>query len=78
MKAWIDQAPIVLDKAKEWLNQEVSEVKEILEEQADSSILKDWTVDSPRFKGFPYYHTMEGKLDCAETLLRRIDEWENK
>ena len=72
MKAWIDQAPIVLDKAKEWLNQEVSEVKQILDEQADSSL------DSPRFKGFPYYHSMEGKLECAEALLRRIDQWEKE
>ena len=72
MKTWRQKPPIVLAKAKKWLNEEVSEVKQILEEQASSES------DSPRFKGFPYYHTMEGKLECAETLLRRIDEWENK
>ena len=70
--------PSILDKIREWLNQEVSEVKQILEEQRDSSILKDWAFDTARFKGFPYLHTMEGKLECAETLLRRIDGWENK
>ncbi len=78
MKTWRQKPPIVLAKAKKWLNEEVSEVKQILEEQRDSSILKDWTVDSPRFKGFPYLHTMEGKLECAEALLRRIDEWEKE
>ena len=67
-----------LDKVKEWLNQEVSELKQELEEQVEASSLKDWTVDSPRFKGFPYYHTMQGELECAETLLRRIDEWEGE
>ena len=68
----IQQDADLFHKAKSWLNHEVIEIKEILDEQADSSL------DSPRFKGFPYYHSMEGKLDCAETLLRRIDEWENK
>ena len=65
------ESDILLEVWK-WLNNEVSEVKQILEEQASSES------DSPRFKGFPYYHTMEGKLECAEALLRRIDEWENK
>jgi len=78
MKTWGQKPPIVLAKAKKWLNEEVSEVKQILEEQRDSSILKDWAFDTARFKGFPYLHTMEGKLECAETLLRRINEWENK
>jgi len=86
MKTWRQKPPIVLAKAKKWLNEEVSEVKQILEEQADSvmpPIGNRWQMtsklsSSPRFKGFPYYHTMEGKLECAEALLRKIDEWENK
>ena len=61
-----------------WLNQEVSEVKQILEEQRDSSLGVPTYEGSPRWKGFPYLHTMEGKLECAEALLRKIDEWENK
>mgnify|MGYP003150714903 CR=1 FL=1 len=68
----IQQDADLFYKTKEWLNHEVIELKEILDEQADSSL------DSPRFKGFPYYHSMEGKLDCAETLLRRIDQWEKE
>lgn len=78
----IQQDADLFYKTKEWLNQEVSEVKQILEEQADSVMPHTQSThssnDSPRFKGFPYYHTMEGKLECAETLLRRIDEWEKK
>ena len=78
MKTWRQQPPIVLAKGKKWLNQEVSEVKQILEEQRDSSLGVPTYEGSPRFKGFPYLHTMEGKLDCAETLLRRIDQWEKE
>ena len=78
MKAWVDQAPIVLDKAKEWLNQEVSEVKQILDEQRDTSLGVPTYEERPRFKGFPYLNTMEGKLECAEALLRRIDQWEKE
>ena len=63
---------VILGKINEWLNHEVREIKEILDEQADTQC------DAPRWKGFPYYHSMEGKLECAEALLRRIDEWENK
>ena len=70
-----------LDKVKEWLNQEVSELKQELEEQVEASSLRKHSrrhSSRARFKGFPYYHTMEGKLECAETLLRRIDEWEGE
>ena len=64
--------PSMLDRIRVWLKHEVREVKVILDGQASTES------DSPRFKGFPYYHTMEGKLECAEALLRRIDEWEKK
>ena len=69
MKTWRQKPPIVLAKAKKWLNQEVSECKQEFEEQRKVSL--EW-------KGFPHYCTVEGKLECAETLLRKIDEWENK
>ena len=68
----------ILDKVEEWLNQEVSEVKQILDEQRDTSLGVPTYEERPRFKGFPYLNTMEGKLECAEALLRRIDEWEIK
>ena len=78
MKTWRQKPPIVLAKAKKWLNQEVSEVKQILDEQRDTSLGVPTYEERPRFKGFPYLNTMEGKLECAEALLRRIDEWDNK
>ena len=74
----IQQDADLFYKTKEWLNQEVSEVKQILDEQGDTSLGVPTYEGSPRFKGFPYLNTMEGKLECAETLLRRIDQWEKE
>ena len=65
MKAWIDQAPIVLDKAKLWLKKEVSEGKQTLFDTRDETACEEYTL-------------LEGIVECAEALLHKIDQWEKE
>tara|TARA_R100000963_G_C4592285_1_gene69039 strand:+ start:411 stop:632 length:222 start_codon:yes stop_codon:yes gene_type:complete len=63
----IQQDADLFYKTKEWLNQEVKENKEILD--------CPWPDNLDRGRG-PRYR--EGRVECMEGLLRKIDEWENK
>jgi len=65
MKTWKQKPPIVLAKAKLWLKKEVSEGKQTLFDKMDETACEE-------------YDLIEGSVECAEALLRKIDEWENK
>jgi len=61
----IQQDADTLDKAKEWLNQEVSESKQILDDEIDESACEEHSI-------------LEGRLECAEGLLFLINKWEKE
>ena len=61
----VQEPSIVLDKAKKWLKHEVSESKQILDDEIDESACEEHSI-------------LEGRLECAEGLLFSIDQWEKE